>query len=86
VSDGVSGWNDYGFSSEQFSLQLMSFSKQVLERCIMNGIKNNRGTNLSHHSKSTHNAKGGRNIKKSRSYLSMDNLELDENQSSGSEE
>ena len=26
VSDGVSGWNDYGFSSDQFSLQLMSWS------------------------------------------------------------
>ena len=27
VSDGVSGWNDYGFSSDQFSLSLMKFSK-----------------------------------------------------------
>lgn len=26
VSDGVSGWNDYGFSSEDFATQLMSNS------------------------------------------------------------
>jgi hypothetical protein len=34
VSDGVSGWNDYGFSSDQFSIQLMYYSKQIIEKCI----------------------------------------------------
>lgn len=34
VSDGVSGWNDYGFSSDQFSLQLMARSKEKIENCI----------------------------------------------------
>jgi len=31
VADGVSGWNDYGFSSHAFSESLMQNSKQVLE-------------------------------------------------------
>jgi len=39
VSDGVSGWNDYGFSSDQFSLQLMYYAKQCIEKCIKNSIK-----------------------------------------------
>ena len=34
VSDGVSGWNEYGFSSDQFSLQLMFNSKQQIEKYI----------------------------------------------------
>lgn len=32
VADGVSGWNDFGFSSQEFATQLMSFSKQEAEQ------------------------------------------------------
>ena len=32
MADGVSGWNDYGFSSNLFARQLMDFSKIYLER------------------------------------------------------
>ena len=32
LSDGVSGWNDYGFSSEEFSNQLMKNAKELLEQ------------------------------------------------------
>ena len=34
VSDGVSGWNDYGFSSNQFSQQLMNNSKKMIEKIM----------------------------------------------------
>lgn len=33
VADGVSGWNDYGFSSHAFSNQLMDFCRSELENC-----------------------------------------------------
>lgn len=32
VSDGVSGWNDYGFSSNLFSQQLMQNAKDLIEK------------------------------------------------------
>lgn len=32
VADGVSGWNDYGFSSHEFANQLMEFSRAELEK------------------------------------------------------
>lgn len=32
VADGVSGWNDYGFSSHEFSSQLMDHCRNELER------------------------------------------------------
>lgn len=32
VADGVSGWNDYGFSSHLFANQLMEFSRAELEK------------------------------------------------------
>jgi serine/threonine protein phosphatase PrpC len=32
VSDGVSGWNDYGFSSDEFSKQLMQNAKLIIEK------------------------------------------------------
>lgn len=32
VADGVSGWNDYGFSSHAFSTQLMEFCQQEIEK------------------------------------------------------
>ena len=32
LSDGVSGWNDYGFSSDEFSNQLMRNAKELLEQ------------------------------------------------------
>ena len=73
VSDGVSGWNDYGFSSDQFSLQLMSNSKKCIERCIRRAIKGK--TNGKKH-KGPKSAAGG--LSKSRSFLSMDNLDIQE--------
>lgn len=33
VADGVSGWNDYGFSSHAFSNQLMENCRSELEKC-----------------------------------------------------
>jgi serine/threonine protein phosphatase PrpC len=35
VSDGVSGWNDYGFSSNLFSQQLMQNSKDLIEKKLV---------------------------------------------------
>lgn len=32
VADGVSGWNDYGFSSKGFATELMDNCRGVLER------------------------------------------------------
>lgn len=32
VADGVSGWNDYGFSSHMFANQLMEFSRAEIEK------------------------------------------------------
>ena len=32
LADGVSGWNDYGFSSDEFSNQLMKNAKELLEQ------------------------------------------------------
>jgi serine/threonine protein phosphatase PrpC len=34
VSDGVSGWNDYGFSSDEFSKQLMQNAKILIEKKV----------------------------------------------------
>jgi hypothetical protein len=34
VADGVSGWNDYGFSSSLFSTQLMENCKKEIEEYI----------------------------------------------------
>lgn len=71
VSDGVSGWNDYGFSSDQFSLQLMSNSKKYIERCIRRALK---GKSNGKKHKGSKSAAGG--LAKSRSFLSMDNLDI----------
>ena len=71
VSDGVSGWNDYGFSSDQFSLQLMYYSKQCIEKCIRGGMAK-KGRRPRPSPKSS----GG--MRKNRSFLSMDNLDVDE--------
>lgn len=66
VSDGVSGWNDYGFSSDQFSLQLMSFSQKGIEHYIKNIMAG----------KGKKQKKKG--MKRSQSFLSMDNLDISE--------
>lgn len=34
VADGVSGWNDYGYSSQDFANQLMENCRKELERHI----------------------------------------------------
>lgn len=69
VSDGVSGWNDYGFSSDQFSLQLMFNCKKLIDKAISNAIKQNRLGNTTKPKKLRRNQK---------SYLSMDNLDIEE--------
>ena len=35
LSDGVSGWNDYGFSSDEFSKQLMQNSKNLIDKRLV---------------------------------------------------
>lgn len=72
VADGVSGWNDYGFSSDQFSLQLMSNSKISIEKCIRRA---KLGKSLGKKHKSSKSSGG---MKKSRSFLSMDNLDVED--------
>ena len=64
VADGVSGWNDYGFSSSAFSTQLMEFSNEEIDKCLKEG---------------TAHKEKFKKLKKSSSYLSMENLDLDEN-------
>lgn len=66
VSDGVSGWNDYGFSSDQFSLQLMFNSKLIIEKAINSALRNDKDEIR----------KGMRS--RTKSYLSMDNLDIEE--------
>jgi serine/threonine protein phosphatase PrpC len=66
VADGVSGWNDYGFSSSLFSNQLMSFSNEEIKNYIEEA-KNNQKSK-----------KSFSKLKKSSSYLSMENLDLNE--------
>ena len=66
VADGVSGWNDYGFSSSAFSSQLMQYSKEEIENYL--NEEKNRGQQKKAYSK----------MKKSASYLSMENLDLND--------
>lgn len=74
MSDGVSGWNVYGFSSDQFSLQLMFFAKQLIDHYIRRGVKSKKDK------KSL--ARSARGLRRNtRSMLSMDNLEVDESAS-----
>lgn len=35
MSDGVGGWSEYGFSSDQFSLNLMLNCKKAVEKRIV---------------------------------------------------
>lgn len=64
VADGVSGWNDYGFSSSAFSTQLMVFSQEEIDKCLEEGqAKSKQKKNQ---------------LKKSASYLSMENLDIQE--------
>jgi serine/threonine protein phosphatase PrpC len=74
VADGVSGWNDYGFSSSLFSNQLMSFCNEE----IKNYIEEAKNTEKSKKSYSK--------LKKSSSYLSMENLDLNEEEESSEED
>jgi len=39
VSDGVSGWNDYGFSSSAFSSSLMNNCLDEIEKCLEKGVQ-----------------------------------------------
>jgi serine/threonine protein phosphatase PrpC len=64
VADGVSGWNDYGFSSSLFSNQLMEFCKSEIEAYI------------EEQRKTADNKRQFTKMKKSASYLSMENLDI----------
>jgi serine/threonine protein phosphatase PrpC len=59
VADGVSGWNDYGFSSSAFANQLMDNSKAEIENYLL-GIKSPTSSK--------------KKLRKTGSFLSMDNL------------
>ena len=74
VADGVSGWNDYGFSSSLFSNQLMSFCNEEIKNYI---------EEAKHAQKSK---KSFSKLKKSSSYLSMENLDLNEEEQSSEED
>jgi serine/threonine protein phosphatase PrpC len=74
VADGVSGWNDYGFSSSLFSNQLMSFCNEEIKTYIIE----EKNTQKSKKSFSK--------LKKSASYLSMENLDLNDEEQSSEEE
>lgn len=71
VSDGVSGWNDYGFSSDQFSLQLMFNAKKQIEKVVQRALDSKRV-------KRRKKPERGSPMKRNRSYLSMDNLDIEE--------
>ena len=62
VADGVSGWNDYGFSSSLFSNQLMDNSKSEIEAFLEQRKDQEQALQIN------------KKLKKSRSYLSMDNM------------
>lgn len=64
VSDGVSGWNDYGFSSEAFSHQLMDFCKEEIDNFI------------NYKKESLHSIEIIKKMRKNGSYLSMENLDV----------
>ena len=66
VADGVSGWNDYGFSSSLFSNQLMNNCRDEILAYI-------EDAKTAHKSK-----KAFDKIKKNSSFLSMENLDLNE--------
>jgi len=46
VADGVSGWNDYGFSSSAFSHDLMRFCKEEIDLFIKNGQEQQESKHL----------------------------------------
>ena len=71
VADGVSGWNDYGFSSSLFSTQLMEYSKDEVEKVLESG------------SKQISQKKRFTKMKKSSSQMSMENLLLDDEPTDG---
>jgi hypothetical protein len=69
MADGVSGWNDYGFSSSLFSNQLMTNCNEEIKNYIIEMKKNNKAK------------KEYSKLKKSSSYLSMENLDFKEEES-----
>lgn len=64
VADGVSGWNDYGFSSSAFSTQLMDSCKSFIETYLKQEDQNKQSKKMM------------QRIKKQKSYLSMENLDV----------
>eukprot|EP00347_Sterkiella_histriomuscorum_P016864 403351556 len=65
VSDGVSGWNDYGFSSSAFANQLMDYCKSEIE------------TFLDSQKDSQQSVQIMKKMRRSGSYLSMENLDVE---------
>ena len=62
MADGVSGWNDYGFSSSMFSNQLMENCKTELEEFLIQSQQNNESKQIL------------KKMRKKGSFLSMENL------------
>ena len=62
MADGVSGWNDYGFSSSMFSNQLMENCKTELEEFLSQSQQNNESKQIL------------KKMRKKGSFLSMENL------------
>ena len=73
VADGVSGWNDYGFSSSMFSTQLMDNCRTEIETLIREESQNQQ-------------RKLQVSKKMRRSYMSMENLLLEEGNANEEEE
>ena len=72
VADGVSGWNDFGFSSEAFSHELMANCKNEIEQFDRQSAERIQGKTRYYKNR------------KRRSFMSLE--QLDNNQSSEEEE
>jgi serine/threonine protein phosphatase PrpC len=73
VADGVSGWNDYGFSSSAFSTNLMKFCKEEIETYLEKGVQAEESKKMM---KQLHTV---------RSQLSMENFGMDDEEESESD-
>eukprot|EP00347_Sterkiella_histriomuscorum_P004556 403360013 len=65
VSDGVSGWNDYGFSSSAFANQLMDYCKSEIEGFLDSQKDSQQSVQIM------------KKMRRSGSYLSMENLDVE---------
>jgi hypothetical protein len=66
VADGVTGWNEYGFSSSDFSTELMENCRKEID-IFLNKYK-----------KIEKSRKNQNKLKRNGSYISMENLDTNE--------